>query len=171
MNKRIAIVLISIFVLFLGNTFLIAEEPLAFYGIKFGSTTQEVKKIMESKNWTVDKEETDDTKKTQYLVFKKDNGEFAGRTVEYMEFNFGENSLYQTTAFFGFSPKGTPISQIAKAYSEKYGFTPDPNTPSGDKYIDAKGNTFLIFNFLFRVLSVEVFNKISGWDKKLENDI
>ena len=88
-----------------------------------------------------------------------------------MEFDFGDNSLYQATAFFGFSPKGTPVSQIAKAYSEKYGFTQDTNTPTGDKYIDAKGNTFLIFNYLFRVLSVEVFNKISGRDKKLENDI
>ena len=171
MNKRISTVLISVSVLFLGNTFLIAEEPLAFYGIKFGSTTQEVKKIMKAKNWTVDTEEINDKKKDQQLVFKKDNGEFAGRTVEFMSFHLGNNTLYQATAFFGLSPKGTPISQIAKAYSEKYGFTPDPSSPSGDKYIDAKGNTFLIFKYLFRVSSAEVYNKISGLDKKLKDDI
>ena len=170
--RKIKLFLITGLLFLSFSTSLFGEEQLTFYGIKFGSTTDDVKTIMTQKDWNIDKDEVNESGRGQHLVFKKEKGEFAGRTVDFMEFHFGDNALFQATAFFGFSASGTPVSQIAKSYSEKYGFKKDENDSSSfEKYIDSKGNNFLISSYLFRVYSIEVYNKISGRDKKIEDDI
>jgi hypothetical protein len=132
------------------------EDPLSFNGIPFGYSREEVKTIMVEEGWTIDKEDEG------HIQFKKENGDFLGIKVDYIQLAFGNYDIfYGVEIVYATGTDKNLLNQIAVFYSKRYGFKDKGETSKKSKYYEDSKENFLMITDSWTALLWEEYTKVS----------